>query len=243
MEAYLPETYGEAFSEVYDDLYQEADPKAIEILADLAGLSPALELGIGTGRYALPLQEKGVCVHGVDASPAMLRRLQAKPRGNEIQTTMGSFSETPISGSFSLVYVVFNTIFALLTQEEQVRCFKNVARLLSPGGCFLIEAFIPDLLHYDGREEMRRSYFENGRMQIDITNVNLYQQQIHINHVILTTSGPQVLPVKMRFAFPAELDLIAQLAGLRLRSRWGDWNRSPCTCQSGKHISIYELNR
>ena len=150
MEGYRPETYGERIADVYDammaDLPDPAD--CVDRLAELAGPGPALELGIGTGRVALPLAARGVQVHGIDASPAMVERLRAKPGGQAIAVTMGDFAGVPVEGGYRLVYVVFNTFFALLTQDDQVRCFANVARRLAPGGAFLIDVFVPDLTRF-----------------------------------------------------------------------------------------------
>ena len=240
-ELFTAETYGECMAGVYDELYHEVDACSIEVLSRLAGTGPALELGIGTGRVALPLQATGVTVHGVEASPEMIAVLRAKPGGERIAMTLGSFVDQPAKGEFSLVFAVFNTIFVLLTQEEQLRCFFNVAQRLMPGGVFVVEAFIPDLLRYDSTRETRSVRMADGKVQIDLATVDMLKQQITNHHVILGVEGGQTYPVRMRFVFPAELDLMARLAGLRLRERWGDWDGSPCDGSSGKHISIYEL--
>lgn len=239
-EPFSPETYGARFAGVYDQLYTDYDTRAIAVLAQLAGAGPALELGIGTGRIALPLQEAGVWVHGVEASPEMVERLRAKPGGERIAVTLGSFADLPTQGAFSLVFVVFNTIFMLLTQEEQLRCFANVSRLLAPGGAFVVEAFIPDLLRYDSSKATRGVKLDAGKAHIDLATVDMLKQQITNQHTILGAGGGQTYPLRIRFAFPAELDLMARLAGLRLRERWGDWDGAPCDGSSGKHISIYE---
>ncbi len=234
MDSYTPETYGERIAEVYDELYHEVDTRAIAVLAGLAGAGPALELGIGTGRIALPLQAAGVEVHGVDSSPAMIERLRAKHGGERIPITIGSFADLPVEGQFSLVFVVFNTIFVLLTQDDQLRCFANAARRLTPGGAFLIEAFIPELARYDSSKTVRTASIEQGRLQFDLATVDLVRQQITSQHIILAGRNQvENYPVKMRFAFPEELDLMARLAGLRLRERWGDWDGSNCTGKSG----------
>lgn len=243
MTSYTPETYGERIAGVYDDLYQDYDGRAITVLAELAGSGPALELGIGTGRIALPLQDTGVDVHGVDASPSMIERMRAKPGGEFIPVTMGSFANQPQEGQFSLVYVMFNTFFALLTQDDQIACFENVARLLLPGGTFLIEVFIPDLARYSDRQTVRASRVDTDGVHLDVTSVDILNQIITSQHIMLTNSGNRVYPVKLRYTFPAELDLMARQAGLRLRARWGNWDRSPCNPAGGKHISIYEKGR
>jgi SAM-dependent methyltransferase len=240
MDPYTPETYGERIALVYDDLYQGYDERAIAVLKELAGSGPALELGIGTGRIALPLQRAGVEVHGIDASPAMLERLRAKPGGERIPLTVGSFAELPAEGQFTLIYVMFNTFFALLTQEEQVQCFKNAARLLAPGGAFLMEAFIPDLARFPDKQTVRAINVDTNGVQIDVTRVDVLNQHISSQHVVMTENGVRLYPVKLRYAFPAELDLMAHVAGMRLRARWSDWNRVSCSAASGKHISVYQ---
>jgi len=241
-EAYTSETYGEKIAGAYDELYPDYDERAIACLAGLAGSGPALELGIGSGRVALPLQAAGVMVHGVEVSPAMVARLRARPGGERIAVTLGSFADQPQCGQFPLIYVVFNTFFQLLTQQEQLDCFANAARRLAPGGAFVVEAFIPDLLRYDSSKETRSAVMRGGNLEIDLATVDLLRQQITSRHVVLTQAGAQTYPVRMRFAFPDELDLMARLAGLRLRERWGDWDGSPCDGASGKHVSIYEAN-
>src|ERR671915_1286672 len=145
MNFYGDETYGERVAEVFDEWYGDYDPAAINVLAELAGRGRALELGIGTGRIAMPLLARNVEVHGVDSAPSMVARLRAKPDGNRVPISLGNFADVSIDGEFALVYVVFNTFFALSSQDEQVRCFRNVAKHLGPGGCFVIEAFVPDV--------------------------------------------------------------------------------------------------
>ena len=195
MDSYTPETYGEHIADVYDDLYPEGDQRAVDALVKLAGGGPALELGIGTGRMALPLQNAGVEVHGVDSSPAMISKLRTKPGGDIIQVTIGSFANHPTEGQFSLIFVVFNTIFGLLTQEEQIQCFSNTARRLKPGGVFVMEAFIPDLARYKSDRTSRSISMEHGKVQIDLASVDLLAQQITSQHVVLKGSESQTYPV------------------------------------------------
>ncbi len=155
MEPYREETYGERFAGIYDDWYAEVDDATVATLRELAQGGRALELGIGTGRVALPLQQSGVEVHGIDASEAMVARLRAKPGGERIPVTLGNFADVAVEGQFSLIYVLVNTFFVLLTQDEQVRCFENVARHLTPEGAFLIEVFVPDLTRFADRQAVR----------------------------------------------------------------------------------------
>lgn len=240
MNSYTAETYGAQIAEVYDDWYGDYDAAAIDLLAELAGEGRALELGIGTGRIALPLVARGVEVHGLDASPAMVARLRAKPNGAQVPVTIGDFTEVNVAGEFALIYVVFNTLFTLPTQEAQVRCFGNVAAHLAPGGCFLIETFVPNVTRFDGGQTTRAVQVTTERVQLEVTQHDPVAQRTVSQHVLIADGQVRLYPVQIRYAWPAELDLMAQLAGLRLRARWSNWQRAPFTAESGKHISIYE---
>jgi SAM-dependent methyltransferase len=242
MRDYDESTYGERIAGVYDEWYGEAafleTEAAVHALAELAGEGRALELAVGTGRVAVPLADRGVAVSGVDASEAMVTRLRAKPGGDRIQVTMGNFADVGVEGSFRLVYVVFNTLFALGSQEEQVRCFENVAAHLDPGGVFVVEAFVPEPERYDGRVSVSR--LDTDYAQLDLSLLDRAEQRGVSQHVVLTPSGPVFYPIRIRWAYPAELDLMARIAGLRLRERWANWGRQPFTKTSAKHISLYE---
>jgi len=240
MDTYTPDTYGEKIAAVYDDLYPGYDEAAIHRLAELARGGSALELGIGTGRFALPLQGMGVEVHGIDASPAMVARLKAKPGGERIPVTIGDFSQVGVEGEYSLIYVVFNTLFGLLTQEDQCRCFDNVASHLTSDGVFLIEAFVPDPKRIAETQSLRVIGMENDLLRIDASQGDFVSQVINAQHVHLSSKGVEIYPVKLRYIWPSEMDLMARLAGLRLRQRWGSWEQSPFTSSSMKHISLYE---
>jgi len=239
METYKEDTYGARIAGVYDDWYAEVDEAAVSTLRELAHGGRALELGIGTGRIALPLQQRGVEVHGIDASEAMIARLQAKPGGEGIAVRLGNFADVALEGPFSLIYVVFNTFFALSTQDEQVRCFENVARRLSADGVFVIEAFVPDLARFDREQTVRAIRIDDNEVHFEASRLDPVGQQVTSQHVVLTEKGVRFYPVKVRFAWPAELDLMARLAGLRLRHRWDSWNRTPVSAESGAHISVY----
>jgi len=239
MNDYYESTYGERISGVYDDLYSEYDPKSIETLSELARNGPALELGIGTGRIALPLSQKGIEVHGIDASEAMLAKLRLKPGGADIPVTVGNFAEVAAEGRFSLVYVVFNTFFALLTQDDQIRCFMNVASHLLPDGVFLMEVFVPDLTRFISGQTFRVVRMDENHVHLEASLHDPVRQQVTSRHVHLTEVGVQLYPVKLRYAWPSELDLMARLAGMKLQHRWGDWDRSDFTDASGRHISVY----
>ncbi len=242
MKAYDDATYGERIAGVYDEFYTGAEEDAVDLLCELAADGRVLELGIGTGRIALPLAERGLEVVGIDASEAMIDKLRAKPCGGEIHVVQGSFAEIPseLDGEcFDLAFVVFNTFFALLTQEEQVRCFHSVAAHLADGGRFLIEAFVPDLARFDDGQTVRLIHLSEKSVRLDVAQLDRASQQISSQHAVLTETGIQLYPVKLRYAWPAELDLMARLTGLTLQHRWGSWRKDAFTEKSGKHISIY----
>jgi SAM-dependent methyltransferase len=241
MPDYSAETYGERIADVYDQWYSEFDPATIDILAELAKGGKVLELGIGTGRIALPLAKAGVAVQGVDASESMVARLRSKPGGENIPITIASLPDIPVDGQFSLVYVVFNTFFCLLTQQEQICCFQNVARHLSANGVFVIEAFIPDLARFTGGQCTRTVRIEDQEIQMDVSQLELDKQLITSQHVVLTEQGTRFYPVKLRYVWPSEMDLMAQLSHMQLRERWDGWAKNPFTAQSRKHISVFEL--
>jgi SAM-dependent methyltransferase len=242
VEGYDASTYGDRIADVYDDWYGDAafleTEEAVAALAELAGKGPALELAIGTGRIALPLAARGVEVHGIDASEAMVDNLREKPSGDAIPVTIGDFADVGVDGSYSLVYVVFNTLFALPSQDEQVRCFQNVAGRLAPGGVFVVEAFVPEPDKYQGLVNV--SKIESGEIQLNMHLVDRAEQRSESQHVVMTPDGARFYPVSIRWAYPAELDLMARLAGLQLRERWAGWKREPFGKTSGKHVSMYE---
>ncbi len=233
-------TYGERIANIYDDLYSTYNEAMIPALADLSRGGRALELGIGTGRIALPLTQQGIEVHGLDVSPAMVSKLRAKPGGEAIPVTLGNFADVAVEGEFSLVYVVFNTFFGLLSQEEQRRCFRNVAQHLTPDGVFLLELFVPDVARFKAGQNLKAIKVTSEGITLDVSLHDPVNQRITAQHVIIRESGVKLYPVQLRYVWPSELDLMAQLAGLRLHQRWGNWQRSPFTSNSGAHISIYK---
>jgi hypothetical protein len=242
MEGYGPETYGDRIADVYDEWYGEAafleTEGSVEVLAELAGNGPALELAIGTGRVALPLVERGVEVHGVDASERMVEKLREKPGGDRIPVTMGDFADVPVEGEYALIYVVFNTFFGLLSQDDQVRCFQNVAAHLSAEGVFALDAFVPDPARFGGGR-VAVSEIGDDLVRLDMIKLDPVTQVSTSQHVVLTPEGARFYPVNVRWAYPPELDLMARLAGLRLHERWGSWKREPFTAESGRHVSVY----
>jgi SAM-dependent methyltransferase len=240
MKDYGPETYGDRIADVYDGLYSELDTDgAVETLADLAGPGPVLELAIGTGRLALPLAERGLEVHGIDASEAMVEKLRQKPGGDRIPVTIGDFADVNVEGQFSLVFVAFNTLFALLTQEDQLRCFENAAAHLTDDGVFVTEVFFPDLARFDRGQRMQTTSVDPGRVMLDASRHDPVAQRVDSSHIVITEAGTKLYPVVVRYAFPPELDLMARLAGLRLRERWGGWRRERFAASSQRHVSVY----
>jgi SAM-dependent methyltransferase len=242
VEGYEPSTYGDRISPIYDELYGEKfdTEGAVTFLAELAGEGPALELGVGTGRVAIPLAEQGVKVRGIDASEAMVERMRSKPGGDRITVAIQDFAQVGVDGSFALVYVVFNTLFALLTQDDQARCFQSVAERLSPEGVFVIEAFVPDLARFDRyQQRVEVGDLSLDRVHLEVSRHDPVNQRIAGQHVVITEDGTTLHPVQLRYAWPSELDLMARLAGLGLRERWGSWRRDPFNESSERHISIY----
>lgn len=238
-----PGAYGDLWADVYHDEHRFLVPPEaqLSLLEELASGRRALELGIGTGRVALPLARRGVDVAGVDASPAMVERLRTKDGGSSIEVKIADMATLPVEGGFGLVYVVFNTVFGLLSQSAQVACFASVARLLEPGGYFCVECFVPDLTRFQGGQALRTVRLGLDEVRIDASQHDPVHQRISANVIGLGKAGISVRPVRLRYAWPAELDLMAQLAGLRLRSRRSDWERRPFTADSTNHVTVYEL--
>jgi SAM-dependent methyltransferase len=214
------------------------DP-AVDFLADLAGDGAALELGIGTGRIALPLRQRGVRVSGIDLSPAMVERLRAKPGADDLDVTIGDFATTRVEGTFRLAYLVYNTITNLTTQDAQVECFGNVAAHLEPGGCFVIEVGIPDLQRLPPGETVRAFAVTPTYVGFD-EYTDMTAQLFYSNHYWLVGDKLETFSAPYRYVWPSELDLMARLAGMTLRERWSDWNREPFTSDSSTHVSVWQ---
>jgi SAM-dependent methyltransferase len=239
---YGPSTYGDRIANVYDGWFStptDAEDCAA-FLADLAGPGPALELAIGTGRIALPLRARGVQVDGIDASEAMVSKLREKPGGEDIPVTMGDMADVGVIGGYPLIYLVFNTFYALLTQEDQVRCLSNVAAHLEPGGAFVVQGFVPDLslYHRGSRTHVLRVGVDD--LLLDLATLDVVRQRISAQHLVIHEGRVTQYPVELRYVWPAELDLMARVAGLRLRERWSDWKRSPFTSNSTQFIAVFE---
>jgi SAM-dependent methyltransferase len=238
--------FGEQVAARYDessaDMFDPAvvDPVA-DFLAGLAGDGAALELGIGTGRIALPLARRGVRVHGIDLSEAMVARLRAKPGAERIGVTVGDFATTTVEGRFALAYLVFNTIGNLTTQDEQVACFQNAAAHLEPGGCFAIETGVPQLQRIPPGETVRAFALTPTHLGFD--EYDVATQGLISHHYSIVDGRLEVSSLPLRYVWPAELDLMARLAGMTLRERWGGWRREPFTSDSTMHVSVWEKPR
>jgi SAM-dependent methyltransferase len=240
----MPENhFGERAAQKYDESSAEmfapaaVDP-VVDFLAGLAGDGAALELGIGTGRIALPLAQRGVPVHGIDLSEAMVARLRAKPGAERVGVTVGDFATTTVEGSFSVAYLVFNTINNLTSQDEQVACFQNVAAHLGPGGCFVIEVGVPALQRLPPGETVRAFTVSATRLGFD--EYDVASQGLISHHYTVVDGELEVVSMPFRYVWPAELDLMARLAGMRLRERWSGWTREPFTSDSDSHVSVWE---
>jgi SAM-dependent methyltransferase len=236
---YFDERIAERYEAYWPDLFEPAvvDP-AVSFLADLAGEGAALELGVGTGRIALPLSQRGVRVHGIDLSPAMVARLRAKASADRIGVTIGDFATTRVAGSFTLAYLVRNTITNLTTQDEQVECFRNVAAQLEPGGCFVIEVYIPELQRLPPGETIHAFTVTPEHLGFEEYDV---ATQIAFSHHYWVVDGQlETFSSPHRYVWSSELDLMARLAGMTLRERWSGWAREPFTSDSTTHVSVWE---
>jgi hypothetical protein len=241
-EAPRPNYFGEPVARDYDrDSTDMFDPpvviETVDFLAGLARGGATLEFAIGTGRIALPLSERGVSVQGIDLSPDMLAQLAAKPGAEKIGLTQGDFTSTRVEGDFALVYLVYNTIGNVTTQDGQVETFCNAAAHLEPGGCFVIEVGIPRLQQLPLGETVQVFTFTESRIGFDELDV---ANQLGVSHHFWLGDEPRHFAMPWRMVWPAELDLMARLAGLRLRERWADWGRQPFTSNSMKHVSVWE---
>jgi SAM-dependent methyltransferase len=239
MNDFQADTYGDRIAGVYDEMYPEVETGCVEFLLDHAREGKALELGIGTGRIALPLAAAGIEVHGIDASQAMVDKLRQKPGSERIKLSIGSFEAFELKAKFDLVYVVFNTFFALLTQQAQISCFEHISRHLCPSGVFVLEAFVPDLKRFVADQALRVVSLAENRVKIDASHHDPVNQQVTSQHILLTAEGTRLYPVRLRYAWPSELDLMARLAGMALIERWGSWSRDEFNAVSRKHVSVY----
>jgi SAM-dependent methyltransferase len=242
---YSGSTYGDRIADVYDARYVEPfaedTDQAVAFLKEVAAGRPVLELGVGTGRVAVPLSEGGLEVHGIDTSEAMLDKMRAKRGGDRVRTTVGSFADFSLPTKFGVIYVVFNTFFGLLTQEEQVSCFEAVARHLREDGLFVMQAFVPDVTRFDVHNQ-RVSVESVGvdEVTLETSTHDPFAQRTDSAYVVISEGRAQTYPVRIRYAYPSELDLMARLAGLTLRERWADWDRQAYPSRTWTHVSVWE---
>ena len=241
MKSYKPDmSFDERAARSYDDSQRGDETPAVAFLARLAQQGPALELGIGTGRIALPLVASGIAVDGIDISQAMVDQLRGKPGGDQLSVTIGDFADVAVAGDYRLIYVVFNTFFNLLTQDDQVRCFENVAAHLTEDGVFVTEAYVPAFLYRLRNDQyVDVESVDVDEVRLDVLRHDGATQMLDESHVTLSAAGVSLNPIVQRYAWPSELDLMARVAGLRLKERWGDWSRDPFTSASSNCISVY----
>ena len=234
--------FGKEIANRYDDDSAITDPSVVDpmvdFLEDLAENGSALELGIGTGRIALPLSKKGISVQGIDLSPDMVAQLQSKPGADSIGVTIGDFATTKVKGNFQLVFLVFNTITNLTTQDAQIECFRNAAAHLESGGYFVIETFIPELRRLPHGETICPHQFNQSHFDFD--EYNVATQGLVSHHYRNVDGSYQGHSMPFRYVWPSELDLMAQISGMHLRERWSDWHRKPFTNESTAHVSVWE---
>ena len=236
---YFDEPVAERYDESSADMFEpEVLRPTVDFLAELANRGAALELGIGTGRIALPLSQRGVRVHGIELSPAMVARLRAKPGAHDISVTIGDFATTRVDGTFSLAYLVFNTIMNLTAQDAQVECFRNVAAHLEPGGCFVLEVSIPQLHRLPPGETVHPFTVTATRLGFD--EYDIAAQGLVSHHYWVEGGQFRTVSVPFRYVWPYELDLMAHIAGMKLRERWTGWKREPFTSTSTSHVSVWE---
>ena len=240
----MPQNYfGKGVAETYDSDEPVAfDPgviePAVDFLAVLAAGGSALELGIGTGRIALPLSQRGIPIHGIELSPEMVEQLQTKPGSEAIEVTIGDFSTTELEGTYTMAYLVFNTITNLTSQRSQIQCFQNVANHLEPGGCFVIETFIPELRVLPPGVTVRSQHVSAD--QLDFDEYDVASQGLISHHYRRIDGDMKGISIPFRYVWPSELDLMAEMAGMKLSERWEWWNKRPFTNDSGSHVSVWE---
>ena len=212
---------------------------SVDRLAQLAGTGRVLELATGTGRIALPLAARGIDITGLEISPQMIAQLRAKPGGQALPVVEGDMADIPLEGPFDLVILVFNTLFNLQSQEAQVRCFRNVSRVLRPGGQFLVEAFVPEVTRFDDGQNLRVKHLDAERLVLDAILHDPVAQTLSMQRLHTDGAGSRLVPLFMRYAYPAELDLMAQMNGMTRSARWADWAMSPFTRHSRGHITLF----
>lgn len=244
MEGFDETTFGTLNADDYDALHDPGTTaESVALISKLAGQGRILELAIGTGRMALPLVALGHDVSGIEGSPLMVEKLRAKPGGEAIEVVIGDFADVAIDGPFDHVFLVFNTFFNLLSQEAQVRCFANVAQRLTEGGTFLVETFVPDQSGFADGQRVQTKRLDMTTVWLEAALHDPVRQLLEFQRIRITQDGVRMVPLPMRYAWPSEIDLMARLAGLSLRDRWGGWDRRPFDASSKMHVSVYQKLR
>ena len=236
-----PANYGESFAALYDEIFASPDePESVaEFLAPLAGDGRALELGVGTGRFALPLFARGVAVVGIDASAAMLARLRALPGGAALPVLLGDFADPPLAGSFRLIFVVYNTFFLLPSRAAQARCLRNIAALLDPGGALVVEAFVPSPERFAGENGTRLEALSGGGYLVTAARDEPAERRLELTFTVVRDGATTALKQRLCYAGPDEIDGLAEQAGLRLAGRWAGWRDEPFSGASARQVALY----
>lgn len=236
-------SYGDAMADGYDEWFTVPDDgdDAAQFLAALAGRSRALEFGIGTGRVALPLQSRGVEVHGIDASSEMVDQLRRKPGGECLKVHIGNFATLDSGEKYGLIYMVYGTFYLLLSQEDQIRCLENARRQLAEDGCVVIQVHAPKSGSIGLAQRINVDHVGNDRVVLDVALHDQVQQRVDSQSVVISEAGTRLIPVSYRYVWPSEMDLMARIAGLRLRERWGGWGREKFSSASHWNVSVYEV--
>ena len=244
MKDYDARSFGEIYADEYDALHNPGTTRqAVELISELAGSAKILELAIGTGRVALPLVERGHTLHGLEVSPEMIAKLREKPGGADIPVLIADMADFASDETFDFAFLIFNTLFNLTSQEDQVSCFQNVAACLTPGGKFLVETFVPDVSRFRDHQSVVVNKLDKDQLWIEAVAHDPVTQRIDAQRVRFSSDGFALKPLPMRYAWPAEIDLMAKLAGLERVARWGSWTRDPFTPDSKMHVSVYEKAR
>ncbi|MEL6838628.1 MAG: class I SAM-dependent methyltransferase [Pseudomonadota bacterium] len=241
MDNYDAATFGQLNAADYDIVHDPGTTQeSVQLIAELAPGGRLLELAIGTGRIALPLAQMGFEISGIDASPDMVAKLREKPGGDAIPVTIGDMADVAVAGPFDHVFLVFNTLFNLPSQEEQIRCFANTAKVLKPGGTFLIETFVPDVSDFTDHQRVRTRRLDLSSVWLEAVTHDPVAQKFAFQRIRITDEGMKLVPLPLRYAYPPEIDLMARLAGLQLKHRWGGWDKSAFTAESKMHVSVYK---
>ncbi|MBO6687662.1 MAG: class I SAM-dependent methyltransferase [Henriciella sp.] len=241
MKGFGPTTFGELNAEEYDALHDPGTTEAcVDLIADLAGDGDVLELAIGTGRIALPLAERGLNISGFDASPEMLKTLAGKPGGSNIETWVADMARFDLERKYDFAFLVFNTLYNITAQHDQVACFQQVANHLRPGGRFLVEAFLPNRDSFENNQAVRTKYVSFDSVWLEAVQHDPVAQTLNYQRVRITENGTQLKPLPMRYVWPAELDLMAEISGLRPVAHWGGWQKQALSASSDMYVIVYE---